>query len=147
MKNNITNLVSFNVSSRESQNLHFDGLILFKAYKVLDEKLQKSYVSKHWRVIQRKTSSWETFIFCDAVDLKQSVEGTLKLKGKSLTTVLHEVHFIVNLYSFSPTPGPLGKLFLRQNRSFVPLPDGTTSKTPTSFSAIPLFLRISQLPG
>ena len=32
---------------------------------------------------------------CDAIDLKQSVEGTLK-------TVLDEVHFIVNLYSFLP---------------------------------------------
>ena len=38
---------------------------------------------------------------CDAIDLKQSVEGTLKVSGKSLTTVLNEVHFIVNLHSFS----------------------------------------------
>ena len=29
---------------------------------------------------------------CDAIDLKQSVEGTLK-------TVLDEIHFIVNLYN------------------------------------------------
>ena len=27
------------------ENLHFDGLLLSKAYKVLDEKVQKSYVS------------------------------------------------------------------------------------------------------
>ena len=47
LKNNVTSLVNFNVSSRKSQDLHFDRLILFKAYKVLDEKLQKSYVSKH----------------------------------------------------------------------------------------------------
>ena len=32
---------------------------------------------------------------CDAIDLKQSVEGTLK-------TVLDEIHFIINLYSFLP---------------------------------------------
>ena len=32
---------------------------------------------------------------CDAIDLKQSVEGTLK-------TVLDEFNFIVNLYSFLP---------------------------------------------
>ena len=38
---------------------------------------------------------------CDAIDLKQSVEDTLKVHGKSLTIVLDEVHFIVNLYSFS----------------------------------------------
>ena len=47
LKNNITNLVNFSENSRKSQNLHFDGLVLLKAYKVLDEKLQKSYVSKH----------------------------------------------------------------------------------------------------
>ena len=40
---------------------------------------------------------------CDAIDLKQSVEGTLKVLRKSLTTVLDEVHFIANLYSF-PLP-------------------------------------------
>ena len=27
------------------KNLHFDGLLLSKAYKDLDEKVQKSYVS------------------------------------------------------------------------------------------------------
>ena len=40
---------------------------------------------------------------CDAIDLQQSVEDALKVKGKSLTTVLDEFHFIVNLYSF-PLP-------------------------------------------
>ena len=40
---------------------------------------------------------------CNVIDLKQSVEGTLSVKRKSLTTVLDEVHFIVNLYSF-PLP-------------------------------------------
>ena len=28
----------------ESQNMHFDGLLLSKVYKVLDEKVQKSCV-------------------------------------------------------------------------------------------------------
>ena len=45
LKNNIRNLVNFHASSRKSENLHFDGLLLSKAYKVLDEKVQKSYVS------------------------------------------------------------------------------------------------------
>ena len=40
----IDNLTDFRASSRKSGNLHFDGLILSKAYKVLDEKIQKSYV-------------------------------------------------------------------------------------------------------
>ena len=49
---------------------------------------------------------------CDVTDLKQSVEATLSVKGKSLTTVLDEVHFIVNLYSF-PLP-----LHLQVNLSY-----------------------------
>ena len=44
-KNDIRNLVNFHASSRNSENLDFDGLVLSKAYKVLDGKIQKSYVS------------------------------------------------------------------------------------------------------
>ena len=36
------NLVNFYASSRKSENLHFDGLLLSKAYKYLDEKVKKS---------------------------------------------------------------------------------------------------------
>ena len=45
LKNDIRNLVNFHASSRKSENLHFDELVLSKAYKVLDEKVQRSYVS------------------------------------------------------------------------------------------------------
>ena len=45
MKNDIRNLGNFHASSRKSENLHFDRILLSKAYKDLDEKLQKSYVS------------------------------------------------------------------------------------------------------
>ena len=41
LKNDIRSLISFHASSRKSENLHFDRLVLSKAYKVLDEKLQK----------------------------------------------------------------------------------------------------------
>ena len=34
------NLVNFHASSRNSRNLHFDGLFLSKAYKDLDEKVK-----------------------------------------------------------------------------------------------------------
>ena len=44
-KNDIKNLVNVHVSSRKSVNLYFDRLLLSKAYKDLDEKVQKSYVS------------------------------------------------------------------------------------------------------
>ena len=45
LKNNIRNLFNFHPSSSKSGNLHFDGLLLSKTYKDLDEKVQKSYVS------------------------------------------------------------------------------------------------------
>ena len=38
----LRNLVNFYASSRKSENLHFDGLLLSKAYKYLDEKVKKS---------------------------------------------------------------------------------------------------------
>ena len=51
-KNDMRNLVNFNASSGKSENLHFDVLLLSIAYKVSAKKVQKSYLSWHWRVIQ-----------------------------------------------------------------------------------------------
>ena len=52
LKNDIRNLASFHESSQISENLLF-GLIFFsKAYEDLNEKVQKSYVSRHARVMQ-----------------------------------------------------------------------------------------------
>ena len=45
LKNDIRNLVNFHASSCKPENEHFDGLVSSKAYKVFDEKVQKSYVS------------------------------------------------------------------------------------------------------
>ena len=45
LKNDIRNLIDFHARSRKSENLHFDELVLPKACEVLDEKVQKSYVS------------------------------------------------------------------------------------------------------
>ena len=36
LKNGIRNLVNFHASSRKSENLNFDGLLLSKSYKVSD---------------------------------------------------------------------------------------------------------------
>ena len=38
LKNDIRNLVNFHVSSRKTENLHFDGFLLSKAYKVQMKK-------------------------------------------------------------------------------------------------------------
>ena len=45
LKNDLRNLDNFHARSRKSENFHFDGFILSKAYKVSDEKVQKNYVS------------------------------------------------------------------------------------------------------
>ena len=60
LKNELRNLVNFHTSSRKSGNLHSDELLLSKAYKDLDKKVHKSYVSYHGRVckVARKTDSW-----------------------------------------------------------------------------------------
>ena len=56
----------------------------------------------------------------DAIDVKQSVEVSLKILGKSFETLLDNFHFIVNLYSF-PLPLTLpGKPLLSQGKSFAP---------------------------
>ena len=44
VKNVIRNLINFH-ASHKSENVHFDLLVFSKACKVLDEKVQKSYVS------------------------------------------------------------------------------------------------------
>ena len=44
-KNDMRNLVNFNVSSGKSENLHFNVLLLSIAYKVSAKKVQKNYLS------------------------------------------------------------------------------------------------------
>ena len=52
LKNDIMNLSSFYATRRKSENLNLDQIILPKAYKDLDEKVQKKYHSWQWRVMQ-----------------------------------------------------------------------------------------------
>ena len=58
LKNDIRNLVNFHVSSWKPENLNFHWIRLSKACKYLDKKVQKSYVSWHWRVIQSLKKNW-----------------------------------------------------------------------------------------
>ena len=85
---------------------------------------------------------------CDAIDLKQSVEGTFKVLGKTLTAVLDKVYFIVNLYSF-PLP-----LVSQENPSFPKVSHLPPSQAEQNsfqnsicFSVSTSFARISQLLG
>ena len=45
LKNDIRSLVNLHASNCKPENGHFDSLVLSKAYKTLDEKLLKTYVS------------------------------------------------------------------------------------------------------
>ena len=44
LKNDIRNLLNIHATSHKSENLHFDGLVLSKACKVLAENVHKGYV-------------------------------------------------------------------------------------------------------
>ena len=61
LKNDISNLVNFHVSRRKFKNLHFNWIFLSKAYKDLDEKIQKNYVSWQWRVMQSLKKNWDSW--------------------------------------------------------------------------------------
>ena len=52
------NLVKFFVSSQKSEILHFDGLLLSKSWTGLAKKVQKSYLSWHWIVMQSFKKNW-----------------------------------------------------------------------------------------
>ena len=44
LKKDTRNLFNFHVSCRKSENFNFHVLLLYKAYKLVDEEVQKSYV-------------------------------------------------------------------------------------------------------
>ena len=44
-KNDMMNLVNFNMSNGKSENLHFNVLLLLISYKVSAKKVQKGYLS------------------------------------------------------------------------------------------------------
>ena len=58
LRNNRRNLVNFHASRQNSWNLHFDGLFLTKAYRVSAKKVQKSYFSWHWRMMESLKKNW-----------------------------------------------------------------------------------------
>ena len=64
-----TNLVKFHLNSQKSKILHFDGLLLPKWYQVAARKVQKSYISWHWRVMQSLKKNWLLGFKYDMKDL------------------------------------------------------------------------------
>ena len=59
-KNDMRNLANLNVISGKSKTLHFDVLLFSIACKVSAKKVQKNYLSWHWKKIQKETlkKSW-----------------------------------------------------------------------------------------
>ena len=60
-KNDMRNLLNFNAISAKSGNLHFDVLLFSIAYKVSALKVQKMYLSWHWKKIQTLKKNWLFF--------------------------------------------------------------------------------------
>ena len=56
-KIDMRNLTNFDPSTRKSQNLHFNGLLLTKVYNVGAKKVQGSYFWWHWIFMQ---NLWKT---------------------------------------------------------------------------------------
>ena len=53
-KIDIRNLTNSDLSSQNSQDFHFNGLLLNKIYIVWAKKVQRSYLSWHWRLLLGK---------------------------------------------------------------------------------------------
>ena len=52
---------TFNCSCKSSPNLNFHRLLLLKVYKILAKKVQRSYVSWPWRLMQNLKKKWCCF--------------------------------------------------------------------------------------
>ena len=66
-KIDIRNLTNFELSTQKSQNVHFNGLLLSKVYITWAKKVQRSYLSWHWRVMMMKMNC-----FCGIVDRRNT---------------------------------------------------------------------------
>ena len=49
---------TFDCSCEVSPNLYFDRLLLLKVYKISAKKIQRSYISRPWRVMQNSKKNW-----------------------------------------------------------------------------------------
>ena len=55
---NDKNLVNFDLGTQDSRNSHFDWFLLCKVYNVWPKKVQKSYLSWNWHVMQKLKKNW-----------------------------------------------------------------------------------------
>ena len=55
---NDKNLVKFDLSSPSLQSFHFHLFLLCKVFSFWPKKVQRSYLSGHWRVMQNLKKNW-----------------------------------------------------------------------------------------
>ena len=55
---NDRNLANFDLSTRSLKNLHCYWFLLCKIFNVWPKKVQRSYLSWHWRVMQNLKKNW-----------------------------------------------------------------------------------------
>ena len=55
---NDRNLVNFGPSTQSLKHLHFDWFLLCKLFNIWPKKVQRSYLSWHWRVMQNLKKNW-----------------------------------------------------------------------------------------
>ena len=67
LKNGIRNLINFHASSCKSENLHLDGLVLSKTYKVLDEKVM-SRDTEEWSKEKLILEKYAFFVWCNRLE-------------------------------------------------------------------------------
>ena len=54
----IRNLTNFDVRTTSLKNFHFHGLLLTKVFIAWAKKVQRNYLSWHWRVMQNLKKNW-----------------------------------------------------------------------------------------
>ena len=54
----VQNFRLLNAHVKFHQNFYFDRLLLLKVYKISAKNVQKSYVSWHWRAMQKLEKNW-----------------------------------------------------------------------------------------
>ena len=114
LKNDIRNLVNFHVSSCKSENLHFDGLVLSKTYKVLDKKC-------------RRVMSHYTYVSCLITHMSHVISlQNISLYIYVLSPSLH--HVCEKIFKFMEFMFPENALF----EEFLLVPLLTQNSSPSS---------------
>ena len=75
-KNDMRNLANFHQSTWKSQNWYFDGIPLSKLESAWAWKLQRSYMSWQWRMMQNLKRNWLVILKIDMRNLMNFDSGT-----------------------------------------------------------------------